>query len=45
VKPPVVTKEYAKDLGEREDELSVGQPQQKLFVHVLAKQKGTFLRA
>ena len=35
VKPPVVTKEYAKDLGEGEDELSVGQPQQK----------GAFLRA
>jgi hypothetical protein len=33
VKPPVATKEYAKDLGDGEDELSVGRAQQKVFGH------------
>jgi hypothetical protein len=37
VKSPVVTKEYAKDLGQREHELPVGQPQQEPLVHVLAQ--------
>ena len=40
-----VAEEHAEHLGNGEDELAVGQPQQKLLVHVLAKQKGPFLRA
>jgi hypothetical protein len=43
--PAVVAEEDAEHLGNGEDELAVGQPQQKLLVHVLAKQKGPFLRA
>jgi len=45
MKPAVVAEEHAEHLGNGEDELAVGQPQQKLLVHVLAKQKGPFLRA
>ena len=40
-----MAEEHAEHLGNGEDELAVGQPQQKLLVHVLAKQKGPFLRA
>jgi hypothetical protein len=45
MKPAVVAEEHAEHLGNGENELAVGQPQQKLLVHVLAKQKGPFLRA
>jgi len=45
MKPGVVAKEHAEHLGNGEDELAMGQPQQKLLVHVLAKQKGPFLRS
>ena len=37
VKPLVVAEEEAQDLGQREHELPVGQPQQEPLVHVLAQ--------
>ena len=43
VKPLVVAEEDAQDLGNGEDELTVGQPQQELLVHVLAQQEGPIL--
>jgi hypothetical protein len=43
VKPLVVTKECTEHLGNGEDELAVGQPQQELLVHVLAQQEGPLL--
>jgi hypothetical protein len=43
VKPLVMTKECTEHLGNGEDELAVGQPQQELLVHVLAQQEGPLL--
>jgi hypothetical protein len=44
VKPLVVSEEDTQDLGQREDELPVRQPQQELLVHVLAQKQGALLR-
>jgi hypothetical protein len=43
MKPAVVAEEHAEHLGDGEDELAVGQPQQELLVHVLAQQEGPLL--
>jgi hypothetical protein len=42
VKPAIVAEEDAEHLGNGEDELSVGQAQQKLFFRVFAEQEGAF---
>ena len=45
MKPLIVSEEDAQDLGQREHELPVRQPQQELLVHVLAQQEGALLGA
>jgi hypothetical protein len=42
---PIMAKEDAKHLGNRPDELSVGQAEQQILAEVLSEEEGSFLGA